>query len=45
MYTQRIIHFPALGKDPELRAALEERNASGNALAPHALGQLMFSPA
>lgn len=44
MYTQRIIHFPALGKGPELRAALEERNASGNALAPHALSQLMFSP-
>lgn len=44
MYTQRIIHFPAVGKGAELRAALEERNASGNAQAPHALSVLMFSP-
>ena len=45
MYTQRIVHIPAVGKGPELRAALEERNASGNADAPHALSTLMFSPA
>lgn len=44
MYTQRIIHFPAVGKNAELRAALEERNESGNAAAPHALSVLMFSP-
>ena len=44
MYTQRIIHFPAIGKGAELRAALEERNTSGNADAPHALSVLMFSP-
>ncbi len=44
MYTQRIIHFPAVGKNSELRAALEERNTTGNADAPHALGVLMFSP-
>lgn len=44
MYTQRIVHIPAVGKGPELRAALEERNASGNAAAPHALSALMFSP-
>lgn len=45
MYTQRIIHFPALGKGPDLRKALEERNTSGNAQAPHALSMNMFSPA
>ena len=44
MYTRRIVHVPALGKNAELRAALEARNASGNALAPHALSVLMFSP-
>src|SRR5712692_6788275 len=44
MYTMRIVHLPALGKNPELRAALEERNAAGNAQAPHALSMLLFSP-
>lgn len=44
MYTQRIVHVPAVGKGPELRAALEDRNTSGNAEAPHALSALMFSP-
>lgn len=43
MYIQRIIHVPALGKGAELRAALEERNAAGNAAAPHALGVTMFA--
>jgi len=44
MYTQRIIHAPAVGKGADLRAALLERNASGNAEAPHALSVTMFSP-
>src|SRR5437870_4219321 len=44
MYTMRIIHIPAVGKGAELRAALEERNASGNAEAPHALSMHLFSP-
>lgn len=44
MYTQRIIHVPALGKSAELRAALLERNATGNAAAPHALSVHMFAP-
>ena len=44
MYTQRIVHIPAVGKGAELRAALEERNASANAAALHALSALMFSP-
>ena len=44
MYTQRIVHIPAVGKGTELRAALEERNASASAAAPHALSTLMFSP-
>jgi hypothetical protein len=43
MYTQLIIHAPALGKNAELRAALEERNAAGNASAPHALWVNMFA--
>jgi hypothetical protein len=43
VYTQRIIHFPALGKNAELRTALEERNKSGNAAAPHALSVSMFA--
>ncbi len=43
MYTQRIIHVPAVGKGPELRAALEERNATGNAAVPHSLSANMFS--
>jgi hypothetical protein len=43
MYTQRIVHIPAVGKGPELRRALEERNASGNAAAPHALSVNMFA--
>ena len=45
MYTQRIVHIPAIGKNADLRAALLERNASGNADAPHALGLTLFSPA
>jgi len=44
MYVQRIIHVPALGKNAALRAALEERNKAGNALAPHALSMSMFAP-
>ena len=44
MYTQRIIHTPAVGKSQELRAVLLERNASGNADAPHSLSVNMFSP-
>ena len=44
MYTQRIIHTPAVGKSQELRAVLLERNASGNADAPHALSVNLFSP-
>src|SRR5438874_5715577 len=44
MYTQRIVHVPSVGKSPELRAALVERNESGNAEAPHALSVNMFSP-
>lgn len=44
MYTQRIIHVPAIGKNAELRVALEERNATGNKAAPHALSVHMFSP-
>jgi len=43
MYTQRIIHFPAVGKGPDLRAALEERNNDANAAAPHSLSSRMFS--
>ncbi len=43
MYTQRIIHSPALGKNADLRAALEERNSSANAAAPHALSVSMFA--
>lgn len=44
MYTQRIIHFAAVGKGPDLRAALEERNKEANAAAPHSLSTRMFSP-
>ena len=44
MYTQRIIHAPAVGKSADLRAALLERNASGNADAPHSLSVNIFSP-
>ena len=45
MYTQSIIHAPALGKNAELRAALEERNTAANAAgSPHALAASMFSP-
>jgi hypothetical protein len=44
MYTQFVIHSPALGKNAELRAALEERNAAGNKAAPHALWVNMFAP-
>src|SRR6266568_173658 len=47
MYTQRIIHFPAAGKGPELRKAMEERNDSANAepmRSPHSLSQRMFAP-
>ncbi|HZT06053.1 MAG TPA: hypothetical protein VFC51_03415 [Chloroflexota bacterium] len=44
MYTERIIHVPAVGKGPELRAALEARNATGNKAAPHALSVHMFAP-
>jgi hypothetical protein len=44
MYTQRIIHVPVVGKSADLRAALLERNASGNADAPHALSVHMFAP-
>jgi len=44
MYTQRIIHVPAIGKSADLRAALLERNASGNAEAPHALSVHLFAP-
>ena len=44
MYTQRIVHIPAVGKGPELRAALEARQASANKLVPHGLSVLMFSP-
>src|SRR5713226_8464624 len=43
MYTQRIIHRPALGKGTELRAALEERNSAANAAASHALNVTMFA--
>jgi len=44
MYTQSIIHAPALGKNAELRAALEERNTAANAAgSPHALFASMFS--
>lgn len=45
MYTQRIVHIPAVGKSAELRKALEERNTSGNAQAPHALSMNMFTNA
>src|SRR5438105_1162760 len=41
MYTQRIIRTPALGKNAEVRAALEERNRT--AAAPHALSVSMFA--
>ena len=44
MDTQRIIHVPAVGKGPELWAALDARNATGNKFALHALTQHMFSP-
>jgi hypothetical protein len=44
LYTQRIIHIPALGKGVELLEALKARNAAGNAAAPHALSVSMFSP-
>jgi hypothetical protein len=44
MYTHRIIHIPAVGKAAELRKALEERNTSGNAHAPHSLRMNLFSP-
>jgi hypothetical protein len=43
MFTQRIVHVPAVGKSGELRKALEERNASGNAEAPHALSMNIFT--
>jgi hypothetical protein len=43
MYTQRIIHVPALGKNAELRAALEERQSAAKAAAPHALSVSMFA--
>jgi hypothetical protein len=44
MYTQTIIHAPALGKNAELRAALEERNTAANAAgSPHALAASMFA--
>jgi hypothetical protein len=43
MYTQRILHAPALGKNAELRKALEARNSAGNAAAPHALSVSMFA--
>ena len=43
MYIQRILHVPALGKNAELRKALEARNSAGNAAAPHALGVSMFA--
>jgi len=43
VYTQRIVHVPALGKSAELRAALEERNNSPSTV-PHALAANMFSP-
>ncbi len=45
MYTQRIVHIPAIGKNADLRAALLERNASGSADAPHSLSMSLFSPA
>ncbi len=44
MYTQRIIHIPAVGKGPELRAALEARNAAADPAVPHSLSTHMFSP-
>ena len=45
MYTQRIIHIAALGKNADLRRALEERNATANAAgSPHALQMRLFSP-
>jgi hypothetical protein len=43
MYTQRIIHHPALEKNAGLWAALEERNNAANAAAPHSLGVSMFA--
>jgi hypothetical protein len=43
LYTQLIIHHPAIGKNAELRAALEERNAAGNGAAPHSLRVSMFA--
>lgn len=45
MLIQRIIHYPALGKNAELLAALEERNTAANAAgSPHSLGMTMFAP-
>src|SRR2546428_12314566 len=44
MYIQRIIHVPALGKNADLRTALEERNKAGSSSAPHARSVSMFSP-
>ena len=43
MLVQRIIHYPAMGKAGELRAALEERSKAANASgSPHSLTQRMF---
>jgi hypothetical protein len=45
MYIQAIYHYPAIGKAPELIAALAERNKASNAAGvPHMVAQRMFGP-
>lgn len=44
MYTRRITHYPALGKGPELRAALEENAKALNAAGlPHNVTQQLYA--
>lgn len=43
MYTVRIVHHPAPGKGPELRAALEDHSKASNAAgSPHNVSQLLY---
>lgn len=45
MYTQVIYHYPAVGKAPNLIAALAERNKASKAAGlPHAVAQRMYGP-
>jgi len=45
MYTLRVIHFPALGKGPELSAALDEWSTTPTSKAfPNAVSASLFAP-